>query len=308
MEFGRVTPGELEEADFTLPSNPELTIKTLSTSKSDKPFQVHVGCAKWGRKEWVGKIYPPKTKDANFLDEYVKHFDCIELNATFYNVYPPATINKWKEKADSNPNFKFCPKFSQSISHIRRLKNADDITTVYYEGIMAFGDKLGPLFLQLSDNYTPKSFPELKAYLESLPKDVPVFVELRHKEWFVDTTVRVQVFELFHQLNIGAVITDATGRRDVVHMELPTPHAFIRFVGNSLHRSDYARCDEWVERIKQWRDMGLQSAWFFMHQHDERYSPELADYVVEKLNQELGMLLPRPKFIDRDKPAPGLFD
>ena len=308
MEFGRVTPGELEETDFTLPPDPELTIKTLSSSKNHKPFRVHVGCAKWGRKEWVGKIYPLKTKDANFLDEYVKHFDSIELNATFYNVYPPATINKWKEKADSNPNFKFCPKFSQSISHIRRLKNADDITTIYYEGIMAFGDKLGPLFLQLSDNYTPKSFPELKAYLERLPKDVPVFVELRHKEWFADAQVRAQMFELFHELNIGAVITDATGRRDVVHMELPTPHAFIRFVGNSLHPSDYARCDEWVQRIKQWRDMGLQSAWFFMHQHDERYSPELADYVVEKLNKELGMQILRPQFIDRDKPAPGLFD
>ena len=308
MEFGRVTPGELEETDFTLPPDPELTIKTLSSLKNDQPFRVHVGCAKWGRKEWVGKIYPLKTKDANFLDEYVKHFDSIELNATFYNVYPPATINKWKEKADSNPNYKFCPKFSQSISHIRRLKNADDITTIYYEGIMAFGDKLGPLFLQLSDNYTPKSFPELKAYLERLPKDVPVFVELRHKEWFADAQVRAQVFELFHELNIGAVITDATGRRDVVHMELPTPHAFIRFVGNSLHPSDYARCDEWVQRIKQWRDMGLQSAWFFMHQHDERYSPELADYVVEKLNKELGMQILRPQFIDRDKPAPGLFD
>ena len=186
MEFGRVTPQELEEADFTLPPDPELTIKTLSEAKGTEPMPVHVGCAKWGRKEWLGKIYPPKTKDANFLDEYVKHFDCIELNATFYNVYPPSTIQKWKEKADTNPDFKFCPKFSQSISHIRRLKNADDITTVYYEGIMAFGDKLGPLFLQLSDNYTPKSFPELKAYLQKLPKDVPVFVELRHKEWFAD--------------------------------------------------------------------------------------------------------------------------
>jgi len=50
--------------------------------------------------------------------------------------------------------------------------------------------------------------------------------------------------------------------------------------------------------------MGLQSAWFFMHQHDERYSPELADYVVEKLNLELGLQLQRPKFIDRDM---GLF-
>ena len=305
MEFGRVTPGELEGVDFTLPPDPELTIRTLKAAKNDKPLQVHVGCAKWGRKEWLGKIYTLKTKEANFLDEYVKHFDCIELNATFYNVYGPDTIKKWKDKADANPDFKFCPKFSQSITHIRRLKNADDITTAYYEGVVAFGDKLGPLFLQLSDNYTPKSFPELKTYLEGLPTDVPVFVELRHKEWFSIPENSDRVFELFHKLNIGAVITDASGRRDVVHMNLPTAHAFIRFVGNSLHPTDYARVDEWVDRIQHWQTMGLQSVWFFMHQHDERYSPELADYVVEKLNKKLGLQLQRPKFIDRDK---GLFD
>lgn len=305
MEFGRVSPQELIEVDFTLPPDSEFTIKTLQSAKSDQPLQAHVGCAKWGRKEWLGKIYPPKTKDAVFLDEYVKHFDCIELNATFYNVYPPETIAKWKQKADANPDFKFCPKFSQSISHIRRLKNADEITTKYYEGIMAFGDKLGPLFLQVGDNFTPKSLPDLKAYLEQLPKDVPVFLELRHKEWFANSENRTAIFNLLHELQIGAVITDASGRRDVVHMELPTPHAFIRFVGNSLHPTDYARCDEWVERIKQWQQMGLQSVWFFMHQHDERYSPELADYVVEKFNKELGLNLMRPHFLDRDK---GLFD
>jgi uncharacterized protein YecE (DUF72 family) len=159
MEFGRVTPQELAEIDFTLPPDPELTITTLAAAKNSSPLQVHVGCAKWGRKEWVGKIYPPKTKDANFLDEYVKHFDCIELNATFYNLYPASTIGKWKDKAATSPDFKFCPKFSQSISHIRRLKNAEEITTTFYEGILAFGDKLGPLFLQLSDNFTPKVTP-----------------------------------------------------------------------------------------------------------------------------------------------------
>jgi uncharacterized protein YecE (DUF72 family) len=299
MEFGRVNPEEIATIDFTLPPDTELTISTLKAAKSDEPLQIHIGCAKWGRKEWIGQIYPPKTKEANFLDEYVKHFDCIELNATFYNIYGADTIAKWKAKAESNPNFKFCPKFSQSISHIRRLKNAEDITTAYYEGIMTFGDKLGPLFLQLSDNYTPKSFPQLKAYLEQLPKDVPVFVELRHKDWFVVPENSDKVFKLFHDLNIGAVITDATGRRDVVHMNLPTPHAFIRFVGNGLHPTDYTRVDEWVERIKHWKQLDLRSAWFFMHQHDEQYSPKLADYVVVELNKALGLQLQRPKFIEQ---------
>lgn len=305
MEFGRVNPEELHQIDFTLPPDPALTTATLAAAKGSGQVQVRVGCAKWGRKEWLDKIYPPKTKEANFLDEYVKHFDCIELNATFYQVYGAATIAKWREKADANPGFRFCPKFSQSISHIRRLKNADELTTSFYEGIMAFGDKLGPLFLQLSDNYTPKSFPELKAYLEHLPKDIPVYVELRHKGWYADTAVRDEVFAMFRHLGIGSVITDASGRRDCVHMELPTPHAFIRFVGNSLDRTDYTRVDDWVERIKKWADEGLQSVWFFMHQHDERYSPELADYVADKLNKALGTSIMRPQFIHKEK---GLFD
>jgi uncharacterized protein YecE (DUF72 family) len=306
MEFGRVAPEELHTVDFTLPPDSLLTNETLERyANQAKPLDVYVGCAKWGRKEWVGKIYPPKTKDANFLDEYVKHFDSIELNATFYQTYGPDTITKWKAKADVNPHFKFCPKFSQTISHIRRLKNAEEVTTSFYEGIMAFGDKLGPLFLQLSDNFTPKSLPELTAYLSHLPKDVPLFVELRHKDWFAVPAIRDEVFAMLRDLNIGAVITDATGRRDCVHMELPTPHAFIRFVGNSLDRTDYLRVDEWVERIKQWRDKGLQSLWFFMHQHDERYSPELCDYVTEKLNQALDLQIKRPVFLDRDK---GLFN
>jgi len=169
---------------------------------------------------------------------------------------------------------------------------------------MAFGDKLGPLFLQLGDNYTPKSFADMKVYLQSLPKDVPVFVEVRHKDWFT-APYKDELFGMLKELNIGAVITDASGRRDCVHMELPTPHAFIRFVGNSLDKTDYQRVDEWVDRIKGWATQGLQSVWFFMHQHDERYSPELADYVSDELNKALGLHLRRPVFIGKDK---GLFD
>ena len=300
MEFGRVDNLALESVDFTLPPDPQLTIDTLKAATFKKDLEVHVGCAKWGRKEWVGKIYPPKTKEINFLDEYVKHFDAIELNATFYQVYGPATIQKWKDKALANPDFKFCPKFSQSITHIKRLKNADEVTTAFYEGIMTFGDMLGPLFLQVSDNFTPKSLPDLESYLAALPTDIPVFVELRHKDWFAKTGVRDELFALLKQYGKGAVITDSSGRRDCLHMELPTPHAFIRFVGNSLHPSDYKRIDDWVLRIKQWHEQGLQSVWFFMHMHDERYSPEACDYLADALNKAIGTNLKRPQFIVRD--------
>ena len=69
-------------------------------------------------------------------------------------------------------------------------------------------------------------------------------------------------------------------------MYLTTPKAFIRFVGNSLHQSDFTRCDDWVKRIKYWLKNGLEELYFFMHMHHEENSPELVIYFIEKLNRE----------------------
>ncbi len=297
MDFGKVPLQELPDIDFNLPPDPAFTLETLKQNHAKKKLKVYVGCAKWGRKEWVGQIFPAKTKEKDFLTAYANQFDCVELNATFYQVYGEEILGKWKAQTAANPDFLFCPKFSQTISHIKRLKDASEVTTAYYKGIMAFGEKLGPVFLQLSDSFGPKNFTVLQEYLEQLPKDVPVYVELRHKEWFSEPENSQKVFELFRKLNIGSIITDASGRRDVVHMNLSTPSAFIRFVGNNLHSTDYDRADEWIARIKIWQGLGLESLYFFMHNTEEANSPKMADYFIERINKALGLEVRRPRFL-----------
>jgi uncharacterized protein YecE (DUF72 family) len=99
---------------------------------------------------------------------------------------------------------------------------------------------------------------------------------------------------------IGSIITDASGRRDCVHMRLSTPEAFIRFVGNGLHATDYTRVDEWVQRIRKWMEEGIKKVYFLMHQHEEIHSPELAKYVIQQLNKHCGTTIPEPKFIERE--------
>ena len=84
MDFGKVPETELDKINFSLPADSELTLKVLKESQKPEFPEIYVGCAKWGRKEWVGLIYPQKTKEVNFLDEYVKHFNSIELNTVFY--------------------------------------------------------------------------------------------------------------------------------------------------------------------------------------------------------------------------------
>lgn len=305
MDFGKLPDNEFPLVDFTLPADPELTKKVLGESQNPGKPDVYIGCAKWGRPEWKGMIYPPKTKEANFLDEYVKHFNSIELNAVFYRMPEKEQILKWREKAEKERlDFKFCPKFTQSITHIKRLKNAAEDTSKYLASISEFGPLLGTSFLQLSDNFGPKNFDILKAYLEDLPQDFDMCVEVRHKEWYSDAVARKDLFDMLYALKKGSAITDASGRRDCLHMELTTPQAFIRFVGNSLHATDFQRIDEWVARIDQWIKNGLKSVYFFLHQHDEKDTPILADYTIKKFNEVCGLSLKRPGIIDPS----GLFD
>lgn len=300
MEFGRVPENELKSIDFSLPAEPA-TNKLVLKKTTKKPL-VYLGCAKWGRKEWIGKIYPKGTKDAQFLDEYVKHYNSIELNATHYKIYSPAEIAKWAAKAKGK-DFKFCPKVTNSISHYSGFNNADYLTTAFLEGILSFGENLGPVFLQVSEKFSPKQKDKLYKYLQSLPTDVQFFLEVRHPDWFADKTAHKELFDTLRSLNIGAVITDTAGRRDCAHMELTVPKTFIRYVGNSLHPTDYARTDEWINRMKYWLDQGLQELYFFMHMHDEAFSPELTVYLVDKLNAACGLHLNKPAFIQH-----GLFD
>lgn len=301
MDFGKVTDSELKHVDFKLPPDGDQTTKTLAGTERLEQPGFFVGCAKWGRKEWVNMIYPPKTKEVNFLDEYVKHFNSIELNAVFYSIPSADQIRKWKQKAEDNAGHKFvfCPKFSRTISHIKRLKDAEVPTDLYLSSIHEFAEFLGPCFLQLGDNFGPKSMDILDNYLKHLPEDLEVFVEVRHAEWFSDHLVRSKFFEMLAQYKKGAIITDASGRRDCVHMELTIPEIFIRFVGNGAahQESDFARVDEWVERIKKWQDKGLKKTYFFLHQHDEKDTPILANYTIQQFNKHLGANIPEIKFL-----------
>lgn len=298
MEFGKVPSEEVKSINFTLPQDGVQTKEVLDGTSIVQP-DIYVGCAKWGLPEWVDFLFPPKTKVADFLVEYAKQFNSIELNAAHYRIPTIETARKWKKQATAIPGkeFLFCPKFPESISHHKRLKGAEKITDEFLTSIIEFQENLGPCFLQLSDSFGPDHLSDLADYLKSLPDDLSVFVELRNKDWFADPQFRKQAFEMLKKRNKGAVITDVSGRRDVLHMEVTVPEVFIRFVGNGInHRaSDLARIDEWVERIKLWQSQGLRKVFFFTHQHDERESVRLAMYAIAAFNKTLGSKIPEIK-------------
>ncbi|MBL6449140.1 DUF72 domain-containing protein [Fulvivirga sp. 29W222] len=282
MKFGKVD--NPEEIDFTLPADHPDTGKVLGAN--DKPLQtVSVGCAKWNKADLKG-FYPRGTKDE--LGYYSNEFNSIELNATFYNLYKEEQILKWKERTPED--FKFFPKLPRYVSHLKRLSAGyEDYLDDYLVGIQAFGDQLGMLFLQLHDNFGPKeeNFNRLKNFIDKFPHDLPLAVELRHTDWFGNQEVADELYDLLVKNNISNILVDSAGRRDIMHMRLTTPTAFVRYVGAN-HESDYNRLDDWIERIKTWKEQGLENLYFFIHQNVEKESPLLAAKFIKKLNEAIG--------------------
>jgi len=314
MEFGRVQ--KIDHIIFSLPADAVMTERVLQSVGDaalrgsdtalrgrDTALRVYVGCTGWGQAKWLGKVYPRGTKPKDFLSHYVRQFNSIELNALWYNLQPKPVIERWAALA--GPAFRFCPKFSNTISHERMLVGAERDTELFVDHMRSFGVTLGAAFLQLPESFGPSRAGVLHAFLRGLPRDFLTCVELRHEGWFGTAAVR-ETWELMFELGVGAVITDTPGRRDVLHMRLTAPVAFIRFVGNNLHPTDFSRIDEWGERLASWIDRGLREVYFFVHDHEELFSPELCAYAVEVFNRRFGAGLKPPQLIGEEPPGGGL--
>ncbi len=266
MRFGRVdNPAKI---DFTIPSDHPDTAKVLNRTSKSNALEVYVGCAKWNKKE-LKNFYPRGVKDE--LAYYSTQFNCIELNATFYRLFPPATFDNWY--ATVPQHFRFFPKLEQSISHFRRLQGVKTIVKRNVANMSRLHEKLGMPFLQMPDNFGPKDFQRVVAFAENWTCEVPLAMELRHTAWYNDAAVASKLYDLLETHGITNVLVDSAGRRDLMHMRLTTPIAFIRWVGANKPESDRSRLDAWIERISEWKKAGLQKLFFFIHQNEERESP-----------------------------------
>jgi len=294
MKFGKVEKPEL--VDFTIPDDHPDTDTILSKNNSS-PFNIYVGCAKWNRQD-LKNFYPRGTKDE--LVYYATQFNSIELNATFYRIFPPEQYQKWNEKTPEG--FKFFPKIVQNVSHLRRLNEESyPILEEYLNATSNLKEKLGTMFLQMHGNFGPKNWDRVVRFVEKWPKEFRLAVEFRHADWFSEVTVADELYHLLKENNIANVIVDTAGRRDMMHMRLSNNEAFVRYVGAN-HDSDYSRLDDWVERLVSWREKGLKNVHFFVHQNLELASPLLSAHFIAELNKKLGCELHIPKTLVDSSP------
>lgn len=287
MKFGKVDNPEL--VDFSLPQDhPDTEILLRKQQPTTEKPKLFVGFPTWNKAK-LANFYPRGTKDE--LVYYSSQFNAIELNATFYRIFPKAQFEKWRDKTPDD--FVFFPKVVQNISHWQRLKDTENIVAEMLYAIEGLEHKLGRVFLQTHNNFSPKDFSRVVEFVEKWPKSIPLAMEFRHTDWYSDKSVAEELFQLLESNQISNIITDTAGRRDLIHMRLTTPSVFVRFTAAN-HTSDFQRLDDWVERLVHWVDLGLNEIDFFIHQNAEKENPLLASYFIEKVNKRIGTELPIP--------------
>lgn len=267
---------DFHSVDFSLPKVDQPLLK----GKAVPNPKIFIGMPKWGSVEWVGNIYPPKTKAKEFLDFYGSQFNGIELNATHYKIHPEETILRWTDKV-ADKEFIFCPKMFQGVTHRGSLDGKKPILDEFLNSIDHFGDNLGPILCQVPETLATKRKEELIGFLQALPPYYNYFLEIRHDSWFSSAEAFEELVEILKLHKIGLIITDTPERRDVLHMRLTIPRAFIRFRCCGNDTIDKARVGQWKRQLKEWFEKGLESCCFFIHLGDVPI--DFAKYVQDEL-------------------------
>jgi uncharacterized protein YecE (DUF72 family) len=131
-------------------------------------------------RHWRGLLYPEGLAQRRWLERYVRFFDTVEMNATFYRLPAPETVENWRETAPRG--FVFAVKGSRYLTHLKRLLDTGEGIRRFYEPISRFGSKLGPVLWQLPPRFKP-DLTRLDAFLARLPAGRHA-VEFRDPEWY----------------------------------------------------------------------------------------------------------------------------
>jgi uncharacterized protein YecE (DUF72 family) len=149
--------------------------------------QIFTGTSGWAYPSWKPDFYPDKLAQKKFLGYYATQLNTVEVNFTFRQLVKESTIQNWI--LETPPHFRFGVKAHQVITHIKRLKSAEDFVPRFLATIepLASVGKLGPVLFQLPPNLKMDSA-LLKDFLALLPRSLPAAFEFRHDSWFADST------------------------------------------------------------------------------------------------------------------------
>ena len=224
----------------------DLQLQPSRGEQIERHLVVRIGTSGWHYKHWVGDFYPQRYPADKMFSWYAREFHTVEINNSFYRLPEEKTFQRWKELAPRG--FTFAVKASRFITHIKRLKDAQDSVDMFFSRARSLGAVLGPVLFQLPPRWKV-NVERLAELVSVLPREHRFVIEFRDESWYT-----AQVYELLRRHNVALCIHD--WREMPWPEELTADFTYIRFHGSgSRYGGSYPNDDlrEWAERIRSWK-------------------------------------------------------
>ncbi|MDP9689704.1 UNVERIFIED_ORG: uncharacterized protein YecE (DUF72 family) [Pseudomonas mohnii] len=249
----------------------------------------YLGCPSWSENAWRDYLYPAAARPADFLGLYCQVFNAVEGNTTFYASPSASTVQRWAEGMPAH--FRFTAKFPREISHGGDLREQLTAAETFTRLLSPLGERVAPLWLQLSKGFTPQRLPELAGFIDALQR--PLAVEVRHDEFFAKGENERMLNRLLLDRGVERICLDpralfscTSTDPSVLHAQSkkprvpPRPAAFtqlpqVRFIGHPQLEANEPFLLPWVEKIALWIEEG-RTPYIFLHTADNVLAAKLA--------------------------------
>jgi len=158
---------------------------------------ITIGTSGYSYKHWHGPFYAKGERDE--FAHFIKHFNSVELNNTFYGYPRDTSISKWYERAPSN--FVYAVKANQLITHRKKLKAVPEALD-FLRLVSGLKEKLGPILFQLPPMWNV-NVERLESFLKELPTNHTYTFEFRNRTWHTE-----EVYKVLRKYNAGFCIYD----------------------------------------------------------------------------------------------------
>jgi uncharacterized protein YecE (DUF72 family) len=244
------------------------------------PSPVRAGISGWNYPGWRRAFYPTGLAHRRELEFASRRLNSIEINGSFYSLQHVQSWQRWY--AETPPGFLFSVKGPRFITHMKKLRDVETpVANFFASGLLALGDKLGPLLWQLPPSLG-FSAQRLEDFFGLLPRTTAQAAELatRHDSRMDDralTTTSVDLplrhalevrhasfadpafVEVLRRHDVALVWADTAGKFPEIADVTASTFAYLRLHGaEELYTSGYDEDSlrRWANRIRVLRSGG----------------------------------------------------
>jgi uncharacterized protein YecE (DUF72 family) len=227
---------------------------------------LHIGCSGWRYWKWRDSYYAG-VPQPDWFEHYLKDFDTVEINASFYSWPTVAGVQAWRRQSGDR-NFVYTVKVCELITHVKRFKATKTLINDF--GLIAdiLGAQMGCFLFQLppSYRYTRARLNAIVSQLDPARRNV---VEFRHASWW-----NKDVYRAFREA--GIIFCSCSGPKLPDELIRTADEVYIRLHGpKRWYRHDYSD-DELLEWAKKIKASGAKRAWIYFNNDNDAHAPKNA--------------------------------